>query len=131
MELDIKNGLLKIGNVNFDCKFSKEDVINLSLTYKTIEGLKIGDIENFTITDIDLGENVLTFSFKDKKLSSINITVGYLYNFDPFIITEAERKVIQRKINSIGGEKKYSWGKVELNDDSKGGVVSILISYNC
>ncbi|NOS54688.1 MAG: hypothetical protein HOP37_00355 [Cyclobacteriaceae bacterium] len=58
------------------------------------------------------------------------IQLGQNYDFPPFEISDEEKSILREVISSIGGENKYEWGSVELSEDRKGGILSILIKYN-
>ncbi len=40
------------------------------------------------------------------------------------------RAFLYNSLKKLGGESKYFWGKVELNNDKKAGYTSIVITYN-
>ncbi len=88
------------------------------------------DSTYYTISDIDYGEFGLVCLFNNNKLNWISISLGKNYNFPPFVITREEIKLVKQKLEDMGGENIYQWGSIELNEDIKGGIVSILIKYN-
>lgn len=88
-----------------------------------------GKWQFYKLTNTGNEERSIVLLFEDDNLNTINIGAGKKYNFPPFIITEEERKIVNSQLMEFGGEKNYSWGKVELSEDVKGGVLSVLIKY--
>lgn len=128
IKLNKENGQLEIDNYCF----------NSATSYFELENLKRGEqietrITNtgsrfYTLINVDNGESKIMVMFHKEKLW-IDIFTGKNYNFPPFTITDKEKQIILKRLADIGGEKTYSWGSVELNEDRKGGTVSILIKY--
>jgi hypothetical protein len=84
----------------------------------------------YTISNLESGDTSLQLLFYNGKLRRINIGAGINYIFPPFEITQAEKVLVKKKINSIGGKNNYPWGSVGLIEDIKAGSVSVLINYN-
>jgi len=83
----------------------------------------------FTIHDLDNGNINLVFLFYNNSLEWLSISLGRKYNFPLFIITEEEKIILRKLLESIGGENLYTWGSVKFNEDNKGGFVSIIIKF--
>lgn len=75
------------------------------------------------------GENSLTFFFYKGHLERLSFILDENYDFPPFIISGEEKIILIKELDSIGGERIYSWGSVELSEDRKGGIISIVITY--
>jgi hypothetical protein len=85
--------------------------------------------EFYSIPNIEDGDTSIQFLFYNDKLQRVNIGAGENYKFPAFVITAEEKSVVKKKLESIGGEKNYSWGSIEFSEDVKAGFVSILIKY--
>lgn len=125
--LNKSNGEIKIDHYIFNANTTNLELESFKnvLTQTSNTGTKF-----YTITDIDNGDSTFQFVFYNGKLQAVNIGAGINYAFPPFVITEEEKNIIRMKLEKIGGENIYPWGKVEFNEDKKGGIVSVLIKYN-
>lgn len=104
----------------------------LDLVQLPIEIIKVNQHDDYTlylIKNIDAGEYSVSLLFHKSKILTLNIGLGNRYSFPAFIITDEEKHELSKKLESIGGANSYRWGSIELNEDRKGGILSILIEY--
>jgi hypothetical protein len=131
IQLDKTNGDVIIGDLKITYTFSISDIENLKDRYevKFVRKTNNGNVF-YQISSLDNGECAALFMFKNEKMDHMDIAAGINYPFPPYIITDEERKIIQEKILSLGGEHIYPWGSVFYNEDNKGGSVSLTIKYD-
>lgn len=122
IKLNTKNGSLTINaeNINFKMQifeFNKYIDNSLFLIMKNNDY----EIYNMKLEKDNLG---LNFQFFKNKLNTITIStlIG-----NPFEISKLMIDETKKILNELGGEKEYSWGKVEYFEDRKGGFVGINI----
>ncbi|WP_153797391.1 hypothetical protein [Foetidibacter luteolus] len=130
MNLNKSTGEIKIGDLDITANLTPEYIENIGSTYDAKIALRNADYLTYIISNIDEGESVLSLTFNKKRLVTLNIGIGKNYNFFPFNIAREENTELTKRLLLLGGEKKYSWGEVELSEDRKGGTLSIIIRYN-
>jgi hypothetical protein len=82
--------------------------------------------KTFRLIAKDEVDYILGLQFTNDKLKLINIAP----NFELAKLTKAEQKeMLIQTLNNFGGEKAYEWGKTEVYDDIKAGLVSIILTY--
>jgi hypothetical protein len=111
-----------------------------------IEGeLKLGEYSFSSITTIDLLKAAI-FPFELEPWSSNDNWNSFRIFYDDLIVilffksnflkvieiykTDVKNSLgVSGVIEKIGGEGRYLWGSIELNQDIKGGYESVLIKY--
>jgi hypothetical protein len=131
INLNKVNGDVAIGDLEITSMFSIAAIENLKDKYNMIFVMTNDNGYSLYRTSfLDGGEISALFMFKNNKIRSLNIGVGFNYNFPPYIVTDEQRTLIKDLILSIGGARQYPWGSVSYNDDNKGGSVGVFVAYN-
>ena len=98
--------------------------------------LKPNDVLNKVINDFSSKEFELWIENGQWKTYKLNISEEYVFlvfffdNVIKFIeVYSKQKESLNETLEKLGGEKKYSWGKVELNVDYKAGYNSIVINF--
>lgn len=112
---------LKIGELQFDKNYfsQKTDIDFLSKSTLSSEvelWTSIGIWKSYRIIKDEI---ILILIFKDKILKTIEICT----------IEDSKKNTLRSIVEKLGGEQKYIWGEIEINDDKKAGYKSILIKY--
>ncbi|MBC7388107.1 MAG: hypothetical protein H7329_02755 [Opitutaceae bacterium] len=129
--LNVFTGELIINKkLNFKINTKRSDLLLIDMTPPIQETEAGSNAKYFTISGIDNDEIDIVSLFYENNLQWISISLGKKYKFPRFTITLEEKKQVKKLLNMLGGEKVYSWGAVEFNEDNKGGIVSIIIKYN-
>ena len=130
IDLNFSTGVLQIDRIllhpHKTLDSLKESANNYPLTHRLTNDV----YSSYSISNVCSGEFSLFFFFFKNELNSVMIQLGQNYDFPPFEISDEEKSILREVISSIGGENKYEWGSVELSEDRKGGILSILIKYN-
>ncbi len=117
ISIDLKVGELEIDQNYFspkiDIDFLSESTFSSMLELWT----SIGIWKSYRIIK---DEMILIFMFKDKFLKTIEICA----------IEDSKKITLSSIIKKLGGEHKYEWGEIEINNDIKAGYQSVLIKYN-
>lgn len=117
--LNSKNGEVYIDNLIFSSTININDFKIRFSDCEIEELLKNNQWESFKINI--LKEYIIGIFFYDSSIRFVEIYVKRsVGNID---------KHLNQIMGEIGGEKTYSWGRVELNNDIKAGYKSILIKY--
>lgn len=116
ISIDLKVGEFEIDQNYFSPK-SDIDFLNTSTLSSEVELWSSND--NWKSYRILKDEMILILIFKDKILKIIEI----------FPIENSKKYTIRNVIEKLGGERKYLWGDIEINDDKKAGYKSIIIKY--
>lgn len=127
MELDYRSGGILIDNMVFSSELTVSELFDEGKYPIEVKPL----IENcsYIIPNIKKGEYSIFLIFNQGLLKTMSISLGKKYNFTPYVVTKKEKKILKEKLIEIGGQDKYIWGDVEFSEDTKGGVVSIVINY--
>jgi hypothetical protein len=129
LELNKKNGDIIVDSLKVTAAFSVADIEKAKDSYDVIFVWESGKTLCYRIPNLNGGEHALLLTFYNKKLHHLNIGAGSAYDFPPFEITEEKKTLVKAIIQTIGGERDYSWGKVLFNVDYKGGNVTATIEY--
>ena len=130
INLHNKNGNLNIGDLCITPEMCLQDITELKRNYDVVLAVENGDYISYRLPNFDEGKLSFIFYFYKEKISSLGIGLGSKYAFPPFEITEEERREIKKLLETIGGERNYSWGSVYYSEDSKGGSISVGIKYD-
>lgn len=129
IELNKLSGTLFIDNNAFGRATSSNELDMLREKYTIdVVTLKSG-WKTYRIPFMDGGESAVSLHLHNDILNLITIGLGKNYNFPPFEITTEEKLLIKKRLEMLGGEADYKWGKIEYSEDYKGGSVSIVIRY--
>jgi hypothetical protein len=130
IKLNLDTGDLEIFELVITPLVNTSDVESLNSKFDLEIYKKNDQVSMYIIYNLGKGHISIFILFRRHRLSSIEIRLGDKFKFPPYVITNQEREELDAIFKSIGGEKKYKWGSVELSEDTKGGVLSILIKYN-
>jgi len=117
--LNKKNGEVNIHNLIFSPTISSEDFKIKFLDCEIELMLKNNQWESYRINFLD--EYIIGVFFNYTTIKLVEIYVKRC-------VGDVDKQLNQI-IDEIGGEKSYSWGKIELNVDIKAGYKSIIINY--
>ncbi|OJX33881.1 MAG: hypothetical protein BGO86_03100 [Chryseobacterium sp. 36-9] len=129
INLNVINGNLILENIELISGLKIEELFKYEGLIEIQKSFENQPYESFVIKSPNNEEYVMSLMFYKNSLKNVNISLGKKYAFPPFIITKEEKDIIKIILKKIGGEKNYSWGKVEFSEDIKGGVISIAIIY--
>jgi hypothetical protein len=115
--IDLKVGELEIDQNYFSPK-TDIDFISKSAFSSKVELWTSND--NWKSYRILKDEMILILTFKDKFLKNIEI----------YPIENDKKSTLNHIIEKLGGEHKYLWGEIEINDDKKAGYKSVIIKYS-
>lgn len=111
---------LKVGELEIDKNyFSPNTDIDLLFKSKFSSEVELWTSnDNWKSYRILKDEIILILMFRDKILKTIEIYP-----------IENNNNTLNSIIEKLGGEHKYQWGDIEINDDKKAGYKSIMIKY--
>lgn len=116
ISIDLKVGKLKVDQDHFSPK------TGIALFDKNTHSSKVElwtSNNNWKSYRMLKDELILILFFKDELLKIIEI----------YPVENEKNTTVSAIIEKLGGEQKYLWGKIEINDDKKAGYKSILIKY--
>lgn len=129
MELNKENGELQIELIVLTPMLSVSRFMALFEGYSIKSGVQNSSYSTYYIRDLENSEISISALFYNEKLQTVTIALGNRYVFPPFESTNGERQVLLAKLDSMGGANVYSWGRTELLEDIRGGVLSIGIRF--
>lgn len=122
-----KDGEIRIKHATLSPNITPDDLIIFQERSDLNLLIANDEWETYRLSGIDEGETILIVQFFKKVLMNVNICLGmkYLHYSQADSLT-----IIKERLLDLGGEKEYSWGSVQLNNDLKSGYYSILIKYD-
>jgi hypothetical protein len=131
IKLDYSNGSLNVGSLQIRPMIDPYGIQGLRGLYKVEQRVINDDYKTYYIVDLDNGEITLSIYFFKDKVTMISVSAGKNYPSPfPFEISNEDREVAKKILWHMGGERDYTWGKVEYSEDHKSGNVGVVVSYN-
>jgi len=126
ISLNKVNGDLTINHVTLHKNMSREEIENTGgLTLHSYDNWK-----SYVLRDLDGGDSGIGVQFYKNELLDFSIHLGVNYREIPYDMTPQEEQRVRDLLLQLGGEQQYSWGRVDLDYDAKGGGgYSIYISF--
>lgn len=128
--LDTRNGNISVDGFSFHSHMQEEDFLNSIMQNSSfLLNNKSDNYSYYSVEGLSEGEYSMGFSFNKSRLYTTFISLGRKFNYPPFEITDDEKLELKRRLFLIGGESQYQWGEVFVNEDRKGGLISICVKY--
>jgi hypothetical protein len=123
--LNKNNGVITFFGNSITLQTSIQDLYSIGFSVQP--RVKNQGWETFIVRKPGEEKASLFIFFFNGKLSRIDI----YYSTDGYTTSSEDLLTIKNILHTIGGEEKYTWGKVSLSKEDKfGSICTIVISYN-